>query len=75
MEAIPSSETSVLKRSTQSHIPEDGILHSHRSENHKSHILYNDDQVNADEMGQTCKLHEKDVHAKFWQETLKEGDQ
>jgi hypothetical protein len=30
MEAIRSSETSVHRRSTRRHIPEDGILHSHR---------------------------------------------
>jgi hypothetical protein len=40
MEAIRSSETSVNKISTQRHIPEDGILHSHRRENLKSHVRY-----------------------------------
>jgi hypothetical protein len=38
MEAIRSPETSVNKISTWRHIPEDGILHSHRRENLKSHI-------------------------------------
>jgi hypothetical protein len=38
MEAIRSSETSVLRRATQRHISEDGILHSHRRENLKSYI-------------------------------------
>jgi hypothetical protein len=38
MEAIRSYETSVNKISTRRHIPEDGILHSHRRENLKSPI-------------------------------------
>jgi hypothetical protein len=33
MEAIHSSETLVLTRATRLHIPEDGNLYSHRSEN------------------------------------------
>jgi hypothetical protein len=39
MEAISSSKTSVHTRSTRRHIPEDGILHSHRCENLKSYKL------------------------------------
>jgi hypothetical protein len=35
------TETSVHTRSTRRHIPEDGILHSHRRENLKSYILLN----------------------------------
>jgi hypothetical protein len=38
MEAIRSSETLVLTRATWHHIPEDGILHSHRRENLKTYI-------------------------------------
>jgi hypothetical protein len=37
MEAIRSSETSVDARSTQRHIPEDDILHSHCCESLKSY--------------------------------------
>jgi hypothetical protein len=38
MEAIRSSETSVHTRFTRRHIPENGILHSHRCENLKSYL-------------------------------------
>jgi hypothetical protein len=35
-----SSETSVYNKLTRRHIPEDGILHSHRRENLKSYIVH-----------------------------------
>jgi hypothetical protein len=37
MDLIRSSESSVYTRSTRRHIPEDGILHSHRREDLRSY--------------------------------------
>jgi hypothetical protein len=39
MEAIPFSETPVPTRATRRHIPEDGILHSHRRKILESYML------------------------------------
>jgi hypothetical protein len=40
MEALRSTETSVLTRTTQPNIQEDGIVHSYRHENLKSYIAH-----------------------------------
>jgi hypothetical protein len=41
-EALRSSETSVFTRVTRHHIPEYGILHSHRRENLKTYTALTD---------------------------------
>jgi hypothetical protein len=40
MEALRFPETSVITRGTRPNIPEDGILHSHRSKHLKSYMVF-----------------------------------
>jgi hypothetical protein len=40
MEAIRSSEASVLTKGTEDNITEDGIIRTHRRQNLKSYVLY-----------------------------------
>jgi hypothetical protein len=54
MEALSSSETSVLTRATRRNIPEDAILHSHRRENLKSYVDLFPSSGDSDSKGPMC---------------------
>jgi hypothetical protein len=57
IEAIRSSETSVLTKDEWRQILEDGILHSHRRENLKSHTPLNAQIVSLTVRGLNAILH------------------
>jgi hypothetical protein len=42
MDAMRSSETSIVTKATRDHISEEGIFHSHGRENLKSHMINGD---------------------------------
>jgi hypothetical protein len=70
MEAIRSTETSVHIRSTRRHIPEYGILRSHRCENLKSYT--DDDNLHWREFSATNYLWTSSTSVSYeWEEVLR----
>jgi hypothetical protein len=67
MEALRSSETSVLTRATRRNIPEDGILHSYRRENLKSYIALTNWTCSGEVM---CLLRSTNWHFIFQKTTF-----
>jgi hypothetical protein len=63
-EALSSSETSVLTRATRRNITEDTILHSHRRENPKSY-LYFDQLMKVMDFKAMLLLYNFPIHAEF----------
>jgi hypothetical protein len=56
MEALLSSETSVLTRAIRRNSPEEGILHSHRRDNLKSYVHFPSISVLSASVFQACLL-------------------
>jgi hypothetical protein len=67
MEALRSSETSVLTRATRRNIPEGTIFHSHRRENLKSYLIASFLSIKMRNITAADELFcQENINSEFW---------
>jgi hypothetical protein len=72
MEALSSSETSVLTRATRHNIPEDAVLHSHSRENYKRYNVFPNSPILVTLMMEALSFSETSVLTRATRRNIRE---